>query len=139
MISYHQYRHDISFANDLLLYENRIIIPGELQKEVLDFIHMGHQGISKCRRRAQISVWWVGLSTQLDKLIKDCNTCIEHRQNPHEPLKQDKIPSRPMEKIEADLFKNKTNNSWYVIITDYYSRFFEIYKLNTLTDNEVIQ
>lgn len=62
MIPYHQYRHDISFANDLLLFENRIIIPSALQKEVLDFIHMGHQGITKCRRRAQICVWWIVIS-----------------------------------------------------------------------------
>lgn len=138
MIPYHQHRNDINFADDLLLHGSRIIIPKELQNEILNFIHKGHQGLSKCRRRAQLSVWWIGLSSQLDSMIKDCNMCVEHRQNHREPFIREEFPTRPMEKVAADLFKNKVNKSWYVIITDYYSRFFEIYKLTTLTDNEVI-
>lgn len=139
MIPYYQYRNDISFANGLVLYGSRIIIPPDLQKQILEFIHMGHQGLTKCRRRAQISVWWIGLSAQLEKLIKDCNVCIEHRINPKEPFLKDKIPSRPMERAAADLFKSKLDNSWYLIVTDYYSRYFEIYKLESLTDLTIIE
>lgn len=113
------------------------MIPVELQQEVLKFIHMGHQGLTKYHRRAQTSGWWLGLSSQLEKLIKDCNICIEYRSNPKKP--RDKIPSRPVKRAAADLFKSKQDNSWYLIVIDYYSRYFEIYSLESLTDRMVIE
>lgn len=73
------------------------------------------------------------MSDELERLVKECNTCIEHRINPKKPF------YRPMERIAADLFKSKRDNSWYLIITDYFSRYFKIFKLDSLTDLTVIQ
>lgn len=73
-----------------------------------------------------MNVCWIGLSKELERLIASCNICIEHRINPKEPFYK-------------DLFKNTDENSWYLIITDYYSRFFEIFRLEYLTDVSVIQ
>ncbi|KAJ8926627.1 hypothetical protein NQ314_020991 [Rhamnusium bicolor] len=52
LIPYYQYRHDINFSGNLLLKGTRIIIPPSLHKQVLEFIHEGHQGIVKCKARA---------------------------------------------------------------------------------------
>ena len=50
---YYQARHRISECNGLLMYCNRILVPKamqkEMQKETLDRIHTGHQGIERCR------------------------------------------------------------------------------------------
>ena len=54
--TYYQYLYDISFSENLLLKGTRIIIPPDLQMEVLNFIHVGHQCITKCCRLAQTSV-----------------------------------------------------------------------------------
>ncbi|KAK9730153.1 RNase H-like domain found in reverse transcriptase [Popillia japonica] len=105
MLQYYQYRYEISISDDILLKNNRIVIPPSLQKEVLDLIHSGHQGIVKCRRRAFTSVWWLGLSTQLANLIKSCPNCIEERVNLKETFIKEPLPSRPMEKIAVDLYK----------------------------------
>ena len=45
------------------------MIPSALRLEMLDRIHTGHQGISKCRERAKQSLWWSGLSQQLEELL----------------------------------------------------------------------
>ena len=34
---------------------------------MLDNLHEGHQGVVRCRSRAQSSVWWPGLSRQLEE------------------------------------------------------------------------
>ncbi len=35
---------------------NRIVMPADLQKETLEQLHTGHQGIQKCQKRAMQSV-----------------------------------------------------------------------------------
>lgn len=136
MVPYYQYRYDISFSENLLLKDTRIIIPSNLQEEIINYIHVGHQGITKCRRLAQTSVWWLGLSTQLEELIKNCPQCIEERINKKEPFNYEGLPNRPMEQIGIDLFKL---NKWYLIIVDYYSRYFEIVPLTSMNEESVIE
>lgn len=99
-------------------------------------IHSDHQGITKCRRLAQTSVWWLGLSTQLENLVKNCPNCIEERNNNKETFKYENPPTRPMEKIGLDLFKW---NNWYLIITDCYSRYFEFFALTSMTEDDIIE
>ena len=49
----------------------RIVTPKSLQKEVVHKFHEGHQGITRCRSRAQISVWWPGLTQKLTSFIQN--------------------------------------------------------------------
>ena len=56
---------EFSVEGGLLMRGSRIVIPPALRKELLDKIHEGHQGITKCRERARQSVWWPGLSREL--------------------------------------------------------------------------
>ena len=41
-------------------------IPSPLRVEMLEKLHQGHQGITKCRGHARQSIWWPGLSKQLE-------------------------------------------------------------------------
>ena len=50
---------ELTVQNDLLLRGSRIVIPVSLQVEVLERLHSAHQGVHKCRQRAQQSVWWI--------------------------------------------------------------------------------
>ena len=40
----------------------RIVIPSALRLDILDKVHKGHKGISKCSKRVKIYIWWPGLS-----------------------------------------------------------------------------
>ena len=46
-------RNEPSLHNDLLLYGNTVVIPGNLKQKILRKLHDGHQGIFKCRLRAK--------------------------------------------------------------------------------------
>ena len=114
----------------------RIVIPQSLQQEILTKIHMAHQGITKCRDRARLSVWWPGLSTQLEELVKNCEICCKEQHQRAEPLIPSELPELPWQKVGTDLFEWKNDN--YLLIVDYYSRFIEVVKLNRTTATEVI-
>ena len=66
---YHWVATEISVQDGLLMRGSRIVIPASLRLEMLDRIHTGHLGITKCWERAKQSVWWPGLSRQLEELV----------------------------------------------------------------------
>ncbi|XP_033231495.1 uncharacterized protein K02A2.6-like, partial [Belonocnema kinseyi] len=108
-----------------------------MQQKVLAAIHSGHQGIVKCRRRAKESVWWLGLSSQIENLIRNCSNCIQERSNPKESFKTENPPIRPWQRLGADLFKH--GGKWYLIVVDYFSRYIEIAKLSSLSEKTIIE
>ena len=61
---------ELSIKDGLLMRGMRIVIPMVLQKEILDRLHTGHQGITKCRLRARQSVWWLHISTQIEGMVR---------------------------------------------------------------------
>ena len=67
---YWPYRSDLTIQLGLLMYSTRIVIPSVLCLEMLDRIHYGHQGIVKCRWRAKDSIWWPGLSREIEDLVR---------------------------------------------------------------------
>ena len=113
-----------------------MVIPPSLQLEILNKIHEDHFGISKCRDRAKQSVWWLGLSTQLSNLVENFSNCIHKRKNITQPFVKEDFSDRPWEKVALDLCKCK---QWFLIITDCYSRFFEICSLKSMTESEIIE
>ncbi|KAJ8944021.1 hypothetical protein NQ318_021736 [Aromia moschata] len=95
ILPYYTYRHEISFSQGLLLRGSRIIIPMSLQLRCLQYLHQGHMGIVKCRQRAKTSIWWLGLSTQIEHLVKSCPQCVEHRK-PKEKFLKDNFPEKTL-------------------------------------------
>ena len=69
LIPYWKGRGNLTVAeNSLLLYGKRIVVPVPLRRETLRRIHTGHQGIQWCILRANISVWWPGISREIEKI-----------------------------------------------------------------------
>ena len=122
----------------LLLYNDRIIIPGSLHKEMLQRIHSeGHLCLNKCRRRAQDSVWWPNLGPDLKWWVDNCAFSLQNsQQQKAEPLRPTVLPERPWLKIGADLCSYEGKE--YLIVVDYYSRWIEIIYLKESTSSFVI-
>ena len=64
-------------SSRLLLYGSRIVLPQSLRQETLEKIHNVHQGIQRCRLRANISVWWPGISKEIEEIVKQCHWCAQ--------------------------------------------------------------
>ena len=65
-------RGHLSISDGLLTYNDRIVIPTDMREEILERIHTGHQGITKCRARANLSVWWPGISKEIKEKVESC-------------------------------------------------------------------
>ena len=93
-------------------------------------IHEGHQGITKCRERAKQSVWWPGLSKQIEDLVEKCDKCSKERQNRFEPMIPSDVPERPWQTVGSDLFE--LNGSNYLLVVGYLSAFVKSPNWTTL-------
>ena len=136
MKHYHSVASDMSVKDGLLMRGSRVVIPSALRLEMLDRIHTGHQGISKCRERARQSLWWPGLSQQLEELVKNCAVCWKCVSQRSEPLIPSSLSDLPWQRVGTDLFE--LNGHFYLLVVDYYSRFIDIAKLHKKTAVEVV-
>ena len=127
---------DLSIHNGLMMRSNRIVIPKDLQQEVLSQLHSGHHGIHKCKERARCSVWWPGINMDIEEYIKKCRVCCQFQRPRFEPLCPSELPDTPWQKVGTDLFEWKQVS--YLLVVDYYSRFIEIAKLSSTTSRGVI-
>ena len=65
----------LSIVNDLIMLDNKILIPRALRHTVLQLAHEGHQGIVKTKQRLRKKVWWPGMSADAEKLVESCHEC----------------------------------------------------------------
>ena len=77
---YWQHQNELTLVQGLLLRGTRIVIPSDLQLEMRERLHQGHQGIVRTRARARQSVWWPGL--QIEDMIKFCTVCVREQSMP---------------------------------------------------------
>ena len=130
-------RGEMSTWNRILMKGNRLTMPQSMQKEVLDRIHEGHQGIAKCRARAQDPVWWPRISADIYERVSSCRECLERQPSQKkEPLLPSTPPERPFQHIGVDICEVK--GDYYLVSTDYYSRYIDIAHLPRLTAHAVI-
>ena len=106
-----------------------------MRADILQKLHEGHLEVVKCRERAQQSVWWPGMCRQLEDLIQSCSVCCKEQTQRAEPLIPTPFPDLLWQRVGTDLFEWKGS---YLLVVDYYSRFVELAKLSTTTDDSVI-
>ena len=108
-----------------------------MRLQILDCIHTGHLGLTKCRSRARTSVWWPGPSTQIGELIIQSHTCAKEQPTPRELLMPSSFAARPCESVATDLYDFQGRK--YNIVVDYYSRWFDIKELSDESSHSVIK
>ena len=136
--SYFSCRADITVQNGLLFKGERIIVPSQLRKEMMEKIHSSHLGIEGCLRRAREVFYWPRMNAELKDFILKCDVCNSFKpQQPQEPLMPHKIPTRPEQKVGTDLMQ--FDGRQYLITVDYFSSFFEVDKLETTDSRTVVE
>ena len=131
MIPFWQVRSSFTVCDNLLLHNQRVVIPTSLRKEILQKIHEGHQGIELCRARARCSVWWPGITKRIAEMVRQCHVCAQETQQRKELQIKSALPDYPWLVVDTDLFKLKGTH--YLLVVDYFSQYPEVIKLTSTT------
>jgi len=135
---YYGIKDELSEYEGLVTRGGRIVIPWSYREEMLERIHDGHQGIQKCRERANQSIWWPGMGQSIKDMVGKCKHCREKRPTQmKEPLIASALPDYPFQKIGVDLCETKGKT--FMVVVDYYSRYIEIARLGKTTSDVVVE
>lgn len=119
---YWKARGELTIGSDnLLLHGKRIVVPKALRRQTLEKIHTGHQGIQRCRLLAKISVWWPGISHEIENMVKQCRKCARDISPHKEPMIVSQLPDYPWQRVGSD-----------------FSRYPEVIKLTNTSSRDVI-
>ena len=119
---YWTFRECISLENSLLFKDDRLIIPEAERDQILELLHYGHYGITCTQDRAKESVFWPGITRDIESKVKDCTICQENALSQTKEIMQPhEVPRGPWIKLGMDLFEH--NKRQYLLIVDYFSKF----------------
>ena len=91
--------------NGLILYNNRIVIPAGMRKDILFRIHEGHLGMDKCKALARAAVFWPGINRDIENTVARCPTCNTYRNHQaSEPMIAHPVPQKTYQKVGVDIF-----------------------------------
>lgn len=136
--SFYMYRQDLHIVNDVIFKNNSVVVPFSLQSKMLKDVHLSHQGYNKTKNFIKNVIFWPTLYDDLRETILNCQVCQKYKpSNPREPLMPHEVPTHPWEKVGVDLFD--FCGSKYLIIVDYYSKFFETILLSNAISQTIIK
>lgn len=98
-------RNDLYADGDLVLYGPRIVVLAALRHRTLTHLHDSHRGVEATKRRAQQTVFWPGINSDIANTVHACEACqVLQPSQQQEPWMYDDNPTRPFESVSADFF-----------------------------------
>eukprot|EP00731_Ephydatia_muelleri_P016133 Em0009g557a len=126
-------RGELTVECGCLLWGVRAVVPRKLQQQVLKELHDGHPGMVRMKNLARSYVWWPGLDSNIEELVKSCPQCQETKSAPPKaPLHPWVWPSKPWERIHVD-FAGPFLGKMFFIVVDAHSKWPEVIPMSTTT------
>jgi hypothetical protein len=130
-------RESLSVENGLLFKSDRLVVPLELRGDILNEIHGAHMGEAKSLSFGRDYVFWPGMTAQIKDKVKSCSVCNSFQnQQQKETLHPHEIPDLPWQIVGTDIFQFQGQQ--YLLVTDFYSKYFEVELLRQSTASCVI-
>ena len=122
---YYQLRASLSVVDGVIIYNERIIVPVSLREFIIQSLHASHHGTSSMIARAEASIYWPGITSDISEVRNRCQYCNRNvPSQPNAPPVMPIPPVYPFQCICADYFLHKGVN--YPVIVDRYSNWLII-------------
>ncbi|PIO77460.1 hypothetical protein TELCIR_00443 [Teladorsagia circumcincta] len=118
LFHYYNRRESPSTINGCLLTSSRIVIPKLLQRRVLYSLHKADPGQTRMKMLARSYVYWPALDADIERLVKNCATCVEAAKNPGKAeLSSWPKATSPWSRVHAD-FAGPLDGIYYLVVVD---------------------
>ena len=118
--SYWYFRDEITYEDGILYKGTLLIIPDIERKATLSVLNMGHYAVDIMNLRARETVYWPGISEDINTTYQRCTICAKFaRTVQKETLKPTETPLHSWDKLGLDIFQLKGVH--YLLTADYFS------------------
>ena len=131
------YRDELTVYNGLILKGSHIVIPTELQDQLLNVIHESHLGICKTLEHARTSIFWPNITNDIKKLLSQCRACAQHQdKQPNESIISEP-ELKPWTSLSIDNFEYKGRH--YLIILDRCTKFVVVKHVHSYDAGKTVE
>ena len=117
---YWNVREHLTLDDNLIVHGCRLLILSGMRQEMLSQLHASHQGSTRTKQRARLTIYWPGIDNDIDNIVLACKQCQDLLpSNTKEPLAAKPTPTRPFQEIAADLCFYAGQS--YLVMIDCYS------------------
>ena len=107
----------LSVDDNLLVYGCRLFIPSTFRPSILERLHEAHQGITRSKDRARLTVYWPGIDQDIEGYVANCKLCQDSLpSHPREPIVTKPRPSRPFQEIAMDFAYH--GGKYFLVVVD---------------------
>lgn len=132
-VRYESQSKDLRLLGPLLFKEDKIVLPFVLRIKAMQEAHQGHIGCPAMKRILRDYFWWPGISADVEKFVKQCETCaVISRKNPPIPLSSRQLPDGPWEILQVDfLTVQGCGHGEFMVLVDTYSRYISVAEMKS--------
>lgn len=131
-------RESLTISNNIVLFNDRVVIPTELRGKLLEQLHVGHPGIVRMKNLARSFIYWPNIDRDIENHIRSCSNCALSGKTPVKTLLHSwPSTSQPWERIHID-YAGPFKNSNFLIVVDAHSKWPEVVRTTTTTSAKTI-
>ena len=109
--------------DEILLKQDRIVIPDELQHRVIKLVHENHLGIAKTIVLLSEKTYFVNMEAKVKAKISECILCAAVSKSPTpQPLEPSTLPPYPWHTINIGFLGPLPSSKYLLVAVDQYSR-----------------
>ena len=103
LAAYRVRKDELSVQGGCVIWGARVVTPQQGRQQVMRELHAAHPGINRMKGLGRSCVWWPGMDSDLENLVRKCTTCREHQHAPvAAPLHPWEFPDGPWKRIPVD-------------------------------------
>ena len=129
---YWQRRDELSVEDSCLLWGRRVVIPDNLQKDILTELHECHPGMCRMKALARSYVWWPTIDEDIEDKVRQCGICIHNQVTPKSvPLLLWPWATEPWQRIHIEFLEIRGQQ--FLLIVDSHSKWMEVFPMTSTT------
>lgn len=130
---------ELSTLDGCILWGARVVVPPKGRELVLEELHNTHLGSNKLKALARSYIWWPKMDKEIEKLVKCCSSCQEHRHSPPvAPLHPWEWPSQPWSQLHL-YYAGPFMGHMYLILVDAHSKWLDAIPMQSISAAKTIE